>query len=322
MERIGRYDVIRPLARGGMAEVLEARLPGAMGFAKRIVVKRMLPHLALDEDFHRMFLSEARLASLLNHPNVVQIFDFGVAAGRLYIAMELIDGASLRDLSAIAARRGGAIPIRMSCRLVAQVCEGLAYAHELSDPATGTPLRLVHRDISPDNVLVSRSGAVKVVDFGIAKAAGQLHRTQTGVVKGKFAYMSPEHLRGEPLDLRTDVFAAGVMLYQLVTGERPYDAESQLGILQAALANAIVPPRRRRVDLPLSIDSILLRMLAAQREDRYPSCRAVQADLERYLRISGPPIQTGDIAELVRALVPANEQDARAVPELEPLPGG
>ncbi|MBL8913802.1 MAG: serine/threonine protein kinase, partial [Archangium sp.] len=202
---LGKYQLIRKLAAGGMAEVYLARAAGPMGFEKTVVVKRILPHLADEQNFISMFLSEARLAAQLNHPNVVQVFDFGEASGSYFLVMEFIDGVNLRVLFRKANEAKTQLPFPLVARIISLACEGLAYAHDFTDPQTGELLGLVHRDVSPDNVLIARNGSVKVVDFGIAKAANQTNLTKTGTVKGKFSYMPPEQLTGQPLDKRADV---------------------------------------------------------------------------------------------------------------------
>ena len=216
------------------------------------MLKRILPHLAEDPQFVEMFLGEAQLAAQLNHPNIVQIFDFGEAEGSYFIAMEYIDGPNLRTLSAKRAPQAGSAAFRRSARRSSSsACEGLAYAHDFARPATGEPLGLVHRDISPDNILVARSGAVKVVDFGIAKAARpEPPDADRARVKGKVAYMPPEQLRGEPLDRRADVYALGVVLYELLTGRKPFEAGSDASMMRAVLYDAAIPAVRRVPTLP------------------------------------------------------------------------
>ena len=187
---IGKYQLLKKLATGGMAEVYLARAEGPMGFEKLVVLKRVLPHLAEEQNFVTMFLSEARLVAQLNHPNVVQVFDFGEHLGVWFLVMELIDGPNLRALLKRATERQEPLPATLVARVISLACEGLAFAHDFVDPASGQPLGLVHRDVSPDNILLSRTGAVKVVDFGIAKVANQLHHTRTGMVRGKFSYQT------------------------------------------------------------------------------------------------------------------------------------
>jgi serine/threonine-protein kinase len=312
---VGKYQLLRKLASGGMAEVYLAKAAGPQGFEKTLVVKRVLPHLAEDPTFVEMFFSEARLAALLNHPNVVQIFDFGESEGAYFLAMEYIDGLNLRTLCKRAHAAGMLLPVQLCAKLLSHVCEGLAYAHTFVDPGTGEPLRLVHRDISPDNILVSAHGAVKVVDFGIAKAANQLHRTRTGIVKGKIAYMPPEQIQNKPLDARADIFALGVVLYELLSGQKPFEATSEVGMMQAILYQPPVPVGERRADVPETVRNILGRALAKERDERYGSCRELQADLERYLHTAGEPVGAWHIAQLVAQFASPQAAAPRRVPE-------
>ncbi|MCP3141305.1 protein kinase domain-containing protein [Pyxidicoccus xibeiensis] len=299
--QVGKYQLVRKLASGGMAEVFLAKAAGPMGFEKTLVLKRILPHLAEDPAFVEMFLGEAKLAAQLEHPNIVQIFDFGEAEGSYFLAMELIDGITLRRLVKRAVE--APLPPAICAKLVAFAAEGLGYAHEFCDPLTGEPLGLIHRDVSPDNVLVSRQGAVKVVDFGIAKVAGQGHRTQTGVVKGKVAYMPPEQLQTKPLDRRVDVYALGVVLYELLTGKRPFNATTDVSVMQAILFEQFVPAVERRPDLPVALQQVLDRALAKDRDRRYPDCHALQADLERFVMSTGESVGAYQIARFVAPLV-------------------
>jgi serine/threonine protein kinase len=303
-QQLGKYQLIRKLATGGMAEVFLAKAAGPMGFEKTLVVKRILPHLAEDPTFVEMFLGEAKLAAQLNHPNIVQIFDFGEADGEYFLAMEYIDGPNLRVLIKRARTAGVQLPTAICARLIAAACEGLAFAHDFSDPATGEPLGLIHRDISPDNVLVSRQGAVKVVDFGIAKAAGQSHKTQSGVIKGKLAYMPPEQVRARPLDRRVDVYALGVVLYELLTLHKPFDAASDAGTMQAILFEELTPAVQYRPDLSEPMQRILDRALAKDREKRYPDCLALAADLEEFILSVGKPVTAQQIVQLIAQVAP------------------
>jgi serine/threonine-protein kinase len=302
--QVGKYQLIRELAVGGMAEVFLARTAGPMGFEKQLVLKRILPHLARDPAFIQMFLSEATLAARLTHPNIVQIFDFGESDGSYYLAMEYIDGPSLRTLLDHSLWRGGPLPPVPCARIIASACEGLAFAHDFRDPATGKPLNIVHRDISPDNILVSRQGAVKVVDFGIAKAAGQQHRTQTGMIKGKLAYMPPEQVRNAVLDGRVDVYALGVVFYELLTGRRPFNADSDVALMHAILFEQPAPAAQLKPDLPEAVLRILERAMAKDRDQRYPDCPSFQADLEEYILSTGKPVTTQHVAQLIAQVSP------------------
>jgi serine/threonine-protein kinase len=296
--RFGKYELVRKLATGGMAEVFLARFEWALGLEKTVVVKRILPHLAEDPSFCEMFFSEAKLAAQLSHPNIAQIIEFGEHEGTYFLSMEYVDGPSLRSLEYSAALREETIPFAHSARIAACCCEALAYAHELADARTGEPLQLVHRDVSPDNILIGRTGAVKLVDFGIAKAATQTHRTETGGVKGKLGYMSPEQLRAKPLDRRTDVYALGVVLYEMLSGGRPYDAPTEASLLTAILTEDMVPLHARSPDAPEALERIILRALQRRPEDRYPDCRAMHADLEEFLRATRQPATVFQLAQL------------------------
>ncbi|OJH35504.1 serine/threonine-protein kinase [Cystobacter ferrugineus] len=319
---LGKYQLVSKLASGGMAEVYLARAEGPMGFAKSLVVKRILPHLAEDPRFVEMFISEARLAAQLDHPHIVQIFDFGEVDGTWYLAMEFIDGLNLRVLVRHAKTTGMLLPPAYCARIIAHACDGLAFAHDSKDAVTGASLGLIHRDISPDNILLSRQGAVKVVDFGIAKAAGQGHRTESGVLKGKISYMTPEQLRNMAMDRRVDVYALGIVLYELLTGYKPFDATSEASIVHAILHEPFVPAVERRPDLPAAMGSILERALAKDREQRYPDCRTFQADLEGFILSAGEPVGAWNLAQLVERvkatsaspgakLISANEPEKR-----------
>jgi serine/threonine-protein kinase len=315
LPRLGKYELVRKLAMGGMAEVFLAKAAGPMGFEKTLVLKRILPDLAQESSFIQMFLSEAKLVARLTHPNIVQIFDFGESEGTYFVAMEYIDGPSLRTLVKRAGAQGLFLPPTVCARLISQACEGLAYAHDFADPDTGEPLGIIHRDVSPDNILLSRQGAVKVVDFGIAKAAGQSHKTESGVVKGKLAYMPPEQLRAKALDRRADVYALGVVLYELLTGQRPYTADSEARLMQAILYEPPTPAAQLRPDLPQPLRRILSKALAKEREQRYPDCHALQVDLESFIVSVGTPVMTQQVARLITQ---ANTNPE--LPVLAPIP--
>jgi serine/threonine-protein kinase len=297
--KLGKYELVRKLATGGMAEVFLAKARGPRGFEKTVVIKRILRHLAEDEQFVQMFLSEAQLAAKLNHARIVQIFDFGEAEGDYFIAMEHIDGPNLRALAQQSADRHTPLSLAVVARMMSYACEGLAYAHELCDPESGEWLRLVHRDISPDNILLARSGDLKLVDFGIAKAVSQVHRTSTGLVKGKLAYMSPEQLSNKPLDLRADVYALGVVAYELISGARPFTADSDVLLMQAVMYQPHTPITEVRPDVPEALQRLVDRALAKDRDERYESCREMQHDLEEYLGGVGQSVGSFELAALV-----------------------
>jgi serine/threonine-protein kinase len=313
VEQLGKYQLVRKIATGGMAEVFLAKAAGPMGFQKTLVVKRILPHLADDQGFVQMFLAEAKIAAELNHPNVVQVFDFGQAGRHYYLAMEHIDGPNLRTVTLRSKQLGVPVSFAVAAKIVSYACEGLVFAHDFKDPETGAPLNLVHRDISPDNILVSRTGSVKVVDFGIARASTQPHLTKDGVIKGKMAYMAPEQLARQPLDRRVDVFALGVVFYELVSGEMPFDATSEVSIIQAIMSREpLLPVSSRRAEVPAEVGRIIGKALEKDRDARYQNCRELQADLERWLSALGEQVHPHHLADLVEKL------DVPAVTEVGP----
>jgi eukaryotic-like serine/threonine-protein kinase len=290
-ERLGKYRLLKRLATGGMAEIWLARQRGVEGFEKLVVVKRILPHLSSNEQFVRMFLDEARLAAQLSHPNIVQIYELGRAEDLYFIAMEFIHGENLRTVSRAAGKSGTALPPEVCAKVISQACEALYYAHTKTDVA-GQPLGIVHRDISPQNLLLSFEGQVKVVDFGIAKAATQCEETRTGVLKGKYAYMSPEQCRGDPLDARSDIFALGIVLWELATGTRLYKQSSELMILKAICEDPTPPPTEVRRDIPVELEAIILKALAKDRDRRFQDCHEMHLALEKWLRGRPEPISS------------------------------
>ena len=243
LTQLGRYTLLHKLATGGTAEVFLARQQGPDGFTKQIVIKKLLPHLAEDRAFVKMFLNEARVAALMSHPNVVSVYDLGQGGdvGDYYIAMEYLSGRNLSELqSAYRERHGSPVPASIAAQIGADACAGLDFAHNLSDPE-GKPLHLVHRDISPENIFLTTSGCVKVLDFGIAKARSLESVTQEGQLKGKFGYLSPEQLAGAAVDHRCDVWAMGVTMYGMCAGERPFRGATQTEIFSQIL-RAEPPP--------------------------------------------------------------------------------
>ncbi len=277
----GKYRLTRRLARGGMAEVFLATQKGPEGFERTVALKRILPHLADIPQFTQMFMDEARLAAQISHPNIAHIYEFGEAEGTYFIAMEYINGV---DLSVVV--MGGAIkplPLEHAARVVADVCAALHYAHNL-ESGEGKPLGLVHRDISPQNVLVSFDGAVKILDFGIAKVVDHVERTQPGIVRGKFSYMSPEQVEGKRLDRRSDLFSAGIVLYELCTGSSLFPRTDAVQAMYAIRKAQVPTPARDGEPLPERLVQIIDKALAQRREDRYGAAAEMQLDLEEYLR--------------------------------------
>jgi hypothetical protein len=261
----GRYELERRLGGGGMAEVFLARLVGKEGFSRRVAIKRVLAHLATDEAFAKMFVAEAQMCARLVHPNIVSVLDFDRdEEGRPFLVIELVDGPSLAELG-----DGGALPVGAALHLACELLRGLAYAHDL--PGDGDVRGVVHRDISPHNVLLSWEGAVKVSDFGIAKARAASGVTASELLKGKPAYMSPEQANGEALDGRSDLFAVGVVLWEMLVGRSLFAGHTTQETLARVLFAPIPSPRSIRPELPADVDAVVMKLLAREKHDRYAS---------------------------------------------------
>ncbi|MEM1417660.1 MAG: serine/threonine-protein kinase, partial [Myxococcota bacterium] len=270
--RVGPYELLAPLGRGGMAETFVARRRGLAGFEQRVCVKRVLRELAADPGFVELFVDEARLAGRLAHSNVVRALDFGEDARTYYIVLELVEGCDLRG---VLAEAGGTLPEAEAWWITREVARALDYAHALE--VDGAPVEIIHRDISPANVLVSEAGEVKLSDFGIAKATTHYHVTRTGVVKGKLPYMSPEQARGEALDARSDLFSLGVVLHEMLEGWRPFD-----GANEAATLGNVLAGRRRERRRASSLDPIVDRLLALAPGARFSDAGSLLAALEEH----------------------------------------
>jgi serine/threonine-protein kinase len=267
-----------------MAEIFLARTRSLPGFEKHVVIKRVRRNRTADLDFVRMFLDEARVAATLDHPNIVQIYDVGHVDNEYYIAMEYLRGHNLVELVRAGARVGEPKPpLEHVLAIVSGVCAGLHYAHERRD-FDGRSLEIVHRDVTPGNVVVTFDGAVKLVDFGIAKAATHEVKTRTGMLKGKIGYMSPEQCRGEAVDRRSDVFAVGILLYELTTGKRLYQERSDFDALKKIAEGPVPSPREVLPFYPAALSEIVVRCLRKKPDDRYPTARALHAELDGFAR--------------------------------------
>ncbi|HUM13517.1 MAG TPA: protein kinase [Myxococcaceae bacterium] len=297
---IGKYVVRRKLAEGGMAEIYLAAALGPEGFEKDVVIKRVRPGLAGDPDFVRMFIAEARVASRLNHANLVHIFDFDKHEDTYYLAMEYVRGHSLWELRRRCQERGVAIPPILVAQIGMEVARGLAYAHRLTE--NGQSLGLVHRDVTPHNVLLSFDGAVKLTDFGIAKAGGRA--TTSGMLKGKFAYMSPEQARGDAVDARTDVFALGVTLWELLTGARLFEGEGDVAVLRAVQERLIVPPARLNPAVAAPLDAAVMRALERDRGRRWPTAHELERALAEVLLAGARSLEDTDVGAFLRRMFP------------------
>ena len=301
METFGRYELLRKLAAGGMGQVYLARQKGPVGFQKLLVVKRLLPHLSEDDEFIQMFLDEARIAALLNHPNIAQIYDLGEVDGIYYIAMEYVHGEAIAEVNKRAIQRKGALPLALKCRVISDAAAGLDAAHHARSPS-GRKLALIHRDVSPQNVLVGFNGAVKLIDFGVAKAANKFSQTTAGQIKGKHAYMSPEQAKGEPLDHRSDVFGLGTVFYEILTNTRLFKRESEMATLKAVVGSKVTPPSEVVQGLPKALDAVLLKALAKNRDERYATAGDLQLAIEDFLFKQQLPGTTANLAAFMREI--------------------
>ncbi len=301
-----RYRVLDRIAAGGMAEVFRAESAGLEGFKKTVAIKRVLPHLSEKKQFIGMFLDEARLSAHLSHSNCVQVFDIGRGDDTYFIVMEYVDGSDLKGIIEHLRETNGVMPLEEACLICVRICEGLAYAHELRDPS-GRSLNIVHRDMSPPNVLLTRHGEVKIVDFGLAKANSQLEHSEPGIIKGKFSYLSPEAAQGKEVDARTDVFAVGIILWELLAGRRLFQGETDLETVRQVQKAAVADIRQLRSEVPDFLASVLARALAAEPNQRYQTARELGHDLNQVLFRLPRAVSSFDLARLV---VPVQQQRA------------
>jgi serine/threonine protein kinase len=299
--QIGKYIVQRKLAEGGMAEIFLASSFGPEGFEKQVIIKRIRAGLAGDPSFVKMFVSEARLVSQLNHSNIVQIFDFDRHEDTFYIAMEYVRGVSLAQAHERSRERGAQVPSIVAAQIAVEVARGLSFAHRLTEH--GDPLGIVHRDVTPHNILISYEGAVKLTDFGIAKAGSRA--STVGMLKGKFAYMSPEQSRGEPVDSRTDVFALGITLWELLTGQQLFDADSDIAVLRAVQERPVVVPEQFNKSVDPALGAIVMRCLERDRAARFQSAQELERALNRYIIGYAERSEEIEVATWIRELFPA-----------------
>jgi serine/threonine protein kinase len=284
LRRLGRYEVLCLLATGGMAEIFIGRARGPESFEKIVVLKRLRPLLLSERDALDLFLHEARLAATLHHPNIVQVYETGVDESSYFIAMEYVHGETLAALLKQLAANKQPIALDIILAVITSICAGLHHAHEQRG-ADNKPLNIVHRDVSPSNILLGFEGSVKLVDFGIAKATTRSHETTKGVLRGKAAYMAPEQVEGERLDRRADLFSLSVVFYEMLTLTRLFGgAKSDFEVLEAVMDKPVPPPSTLRPDIPAEIDRIVLKGLAREREARYQTGEELQAELEAFAR--------------------------------------
>jgi serine/threonine protein kinase/CheY-like chemotaxis protein len=339
-ERFGQYRLLEKIAVGGMAEVWKARMRGVQGFQKTVAIKKILPHMTDNSDFIEMFIDEAKLAAQLSHPNIVHIYDLGKIGRDYYIAMEYVEGKDLRSLLNMSARNGQPVPMALALWIAARLASALHYAHRKRD-FEGRELGLVHRDVSPQNVLLTLDGDVKLCDFGVAKAVSKVSQTQVGALKGKLQYMSPEQAWGKPVDFRSDIFSLGVILFELLTGQRLFPGDSEMSILEAVRQNRIRSPRDVNPALPYEVDELVNQALATRPEVRFASAGEMEqriegllhelrltpgaAELSSYLDqvVNGQPLESGaPVPTTPFSPPPAAEPEAPAGVKEEDLPPG
>jgi serine/threonine protein kinase len=311
----GPYRLLDRVAVGGMAEVFKAKRSGVEGFEKIVAVKRILPHLSDNKEFVDMFVNEAKMVAGLTHPNIVQIFDLGRIDKSYYIAMEYVHGRDLRTIMRRAKEKGPRIPLELGLRIVSNVCSALEYAHRKRDDR-GRPMQIVHRDVSPQNILISFEGDVKLTDFGIAKAATKASTTDRGALRGKLLYMSPEQAWGKPMDNRSDLFSLGIVLYEMVTDQKPFLAtggSSEMSILELVRQCHIAPPRSVNPQIPDTLDKLLRRALDRDPSRRFQDAAEMGRGLERILH-ERPPLSTNELARFMELLFDRNERE-EAVPD-------
>jgi serine/threonine-protein kinase len=311
---VGKYRILSELGRGGMANVYLAVARGPGGVAKLVVLKALLPELASEPGALAMFLDEARLAAQLNHANVVQTYEVGTEGERQVIVMEYLEGQSLAQIIKRAELSNRPMPPGMLVRIVMNALEGLHYAHELSS-YDGSPLSLVHRDVSPQNIFVTYDGQVKVLDFGIAKAASSSTHTATGIVKGKIAYMAPEQMVGDNVDRRADVFSVGCMLWALATGKKLWKDTPDVHIMRRVINGEIPNPQSVNPSCDDELDGIVMKALAGERNERYQTALELQEDLERYLERRSLAVKQKEIGNFVSTLFADTRAELKALIE-------
>ena len=308
--RFGKYIVLDRISAGGMAEVYRAKEVREDGFAPIIALKRMLPSSGADETMTPMFVDEAKLASQLVHPNIAQTYELGRVDDDLYIAMEMVWGRDLRTLAKAVSKTKQPFPVALACYAIAKSAEALDFAHN-AKAADGRPMRLVHRDVSPHNLMLSNAGDVKVIDFGVAKADSKTNETVAGVIKGKFSYMAPEQVLGTAIDARTDIFALGIVLYELITGERLYDGSSAFSIFDKVVNHPAPLLADSGVSVPPGLSEVVAKCLAKKLEDRYQNAGELADALAPFLIQNRTIFGPRDAATFLRTLFPDDENEMR-----------
>ena len=313
IEHFGKYQILERIARGGMAEIYKARMEGIGGFNRLFAIKRILPSLSENREYIDLLVDEAKIAGLLSHANIVQILDLGQVNGQYYVAMEYVHGQDLGNVLARCRERGITLPVPHSVFILIEVLKGLEYAHNRQINKNGEQLNLdiIHRDVTPSNVLVSFQGEIKLTDFGIAKAKVKAMETVSGVIKGKFDYMAPEQANAEEIDQRTDIFAAGVLLYEMLCGVHPFRKRGDVQTIEAIRAGRYAPPTEVNPDVPYSLQVILDQALATNRDQRYPNATAFKEALTRFFHDAGFIFSHSTLAAFLKGLFPQQQRGRR-----------
>jgi serine/threonine protein kinase/Flp pilus assembly protein TadD len=323
-EQLGEYRLVARIATGGMAELYLGRREGPAGFRKTVAIKRLLPHLTREPQVVQMFLNEARIASRFEHPNIVQVFDLGQAGNDYFMAMEFLDGRTLAEVLEASHARGELVPLGIAVRVLADALAGLHYAHEARDDG-GQLLGVVHRDFNPANVFVTYDGRVKVLDFGIAKIQSLSQQSEPGVLRGKYYYMSPEMVTGQPIDRRADIFATGVMLYEILAGKLPFQANDVRTLVTAIAVAKVSAPSTVDEGVPPALDALCLKLLRKDPVGRPADADSVRLGLEKFLTDANQAIGAPELAGYMVRLFPETDPNRRKIAELrslDPTPGG
>jgi serine/threonine-protein kinase len=302
-----KYKIIEKLDSGGMAEIYRGEAESIQGFKKQVAIKRILPHLTKNQKFVAMFLDEARLCLYLNHANIVHVFDIGRSGSTYFIVMEYVDGMNLRSLTDSLRRQTRRLDVARAIYIMMEICKGLGYAHDMTGP-DGQSLNIVHRDVSPPNILLSKMGEVKLVDFGLAKAASQLEQTDPGVVKGKFSYLSPEAASGVDVDYRTDIFACGIILFEMLTGRRLFYGETDYQTVELVRQARVPSLPALNAEIPPELDQIVHRALARDPAHRFQHAYEIQDALAQFLFSRSLKVTSRDVALLVRECLAEHQQ--------------
>jgi eukaryotic-like serine/threonine-protein kinase len=311
-KQVGKYELVSLISSGGMGEIYLAKQYGIEGFNKLVAIKTLQPHLSDDQEFVTMFLDEARLAARLTHGNIAEIYDLVFDEGDYYIVMEYVQGEDLETILDACKKKNQDLPNQLAVRIIERICEGLGYAHTKTD-VDGNPLEVVHRDISPQNIMVTFSGAVKIIDFGIAKSITHRQRTRTNVIKGKHSYMSPEQCRGLDIDARSDIFSLGIVFWELITGERLYNYSTEIRTQKEIAQGVVTHPSSVNEKITEPLEEIVLKALRKSPQLRYQTAYELQNELEAYLEQRGLHCSTPHLATFMEDLFQDRPDDPEQI---------